>query len=140
MSLRSSFYDHPGERDEQISHIAHAAATASEQLCVFRSPCRALLKGVDWVPFTNVTGTNTDSTNINIQNRGTNGAGTDEIGNVDYASGTNASALTTNAIYAPAAGSELQMSENTVIAALFEKIGNGLAMPGGTFIFTYEPN
>lgn len=140
MSLRSPFYDHPGERDEKISHIAHAAATTDEHLCAFQSPCRALLKGVDWVPLSNVTGTNTDSTNINIQNRGTDGNDTTEIANVDFAAGTNAADLTALAIYSPAAGSELQMSQGTVISCLFEKVGNGLALPGGTFIFTYEPN
>lgn len=140
MSLRSPFYDHPGERDMELPHVAHAAATASEHLCAFRSPCRALLKGVDWVPLGNVIGANTDSTNINVQNRGTDGDGTTEIANVDFVGGVNAADLTALAIYSPAAGSELQMSEGTVIGCLFEKVGNGLALPGGTFIFTFEPN
>lgn len=140
MSARSAFYDVPGERDEQVAHIAHAAATATEHLCAWRSPCRALLKGVDWVPLSAVTGTNTDSTNINIQNRGTDGNSTTELANVDFLGGTNAADLTATAIYSPAAGSALQMSEGTVIAAQFEKVVNGLALPGGTFIFTYEPN
>lgn len=140
MSLQSPFYDTPIVRDVELNHVAHAAATADEHLCAFRSPCRALLKGVSWVPLTAVTGANTDSTNINIQNRGTDGNGTDELANVDFEEGTNAADLTALAIYSPAAGSELQMSTGTVIAAQFEKVGLGLDLPGGSFVFSYEPN
>lgn len=141
MSAVSAFYDTPGARDDaEISHIAHAAATATEILCAYRSPCRAKLNSVKWVPFAAVTGANTDSTNINIINRGTDGTGTTEIGNVDFAAGTNAAATTAKSIYAPAAGSELQMSEGSVVTATFEKVGNGLALPAGTFVFNVTPN
>lgn len=140
MSARSRFYDQGGERDELVTHIAHAAATATESLAAFRSPCRAKLAAVKWVPLAAVTGQNTDTTNINIINRGTDGTGTTEIANVDFTSGVNASTHTAKSIYAPSAGSELQMSEGTVISATFEKVGTGLLLPAGTFVFTFIPN
>ena len=140
MSLRSAFFDVPGERDELVTHIAHAAATATEHIAVWQSPCRAKLKGVDWVPIGVVTGTNTNYTNLNVQNRGTDGNSTTELANMDFVGGTNAPDLTATAIYSPAAGSELQMSQGTCIAVEAEKVNTGLALPAGTFVFTYEPN
>ena len=60
MSLRSAFYDTPTSRDMQLAHIAHAAGAGGLTLAAFRSPCRALLTGIDWIPLAAVTGTNTD--------------------------------------------------------------------------------
>ena len=137
MSTRGYTYDSPGERDEQISHIAHAAATGTETLCVWRAPCIGKLMGIDWVPSAAVTGAATNYTNINLINRGTDGNSTTEIANKDFASGTNAADFTAVAIYSPAAGSELALSEGQVISCTFEKVGNGLDLPSGNFVFTY---
>lgn len=140
MSTRSSYYNSTGPRDEQITHVAHAAATSTETIACFHSPTRALLSGVGWVPNAAVTGQATDYTNLNVINKGTDGSGSTEIGNVDFANLQNAAACDKLAIYAPAAGSELQMSEGTVISVQAEKVVNGLALPSGTLVFTFIPN
>lgn len=140
MSARSRAYDHAGDQDDLLPNIAHAAATATETLTIFKSPCRAKLKAVTWVPGAAITGANTDTTHINVINRGTDGTLTTEIGNKDWIAGVNATAFGEVSIYAPAAGSELQLSQNHVISCTFEKVGNGLALPNGTFVFTFLPN
>lgn len=140
MSLRSPFYDLPIDRDKQLPHIAHAAGASDADLCVFRSPCRALLKGVGWVPFSAVTGTDTDTVDILIMNRGTDGNGDTLIADVSFVAGTNAADLTMLTIFSVPADAAIQMSEGTAISCQFTQIANGLALPGGTFVFTYEPN
>lgn len=140
MSARSRAYDHAGEQDVLLPNIAHAAATATETLTVFKTPCRAKLKAVKWIPDTAITGANTNTTHINIINRGTDGTLTTEIANKDWTSGVNTTAFGEVSIYAPAAGSELQVSLNHIISCTFEKVGTGLDLPKGTFVFTFDPN
>jgi hypothetical protein len=119
----------------QIAAIAHAAATATEDIALiaFGFACRLL--EAYYVPTVAVTGADTNSTNLNVINRGTNGGGTTELGNKDYATGVNMTAKTPNAIVT---GLTTAITDGTVIALNAEKVGTGLDIPAGTFVLVYD--
>lgn len=125
----------PGEHRAQVANIAHAAATATEYICLWAAPFACRLLGVYWVPAADVTGTATNYTNLNVINRGSAGAGSTELGNKDYASGTDAVGGDVNTIVA---GLTTALAENDVIGIQAEKVSTGLALPAGTFIFLYD--
>lgn len=125
----------PGEHRAQVANIAHAAATATEYVCMWAAPFVCRLLAVYWVPAASVTGTATNYTNFNVINMGSAGLGTTELGNKDFLSGTDAVGGDALAIVT---GLTTAMAENDVIGIQAEKVSTGLALPAGTFIFLYD--
>lgn len=132
----SSVHDIPGAHQAQYALRAHAAATATEVAYVFVAPFACKVRSVSLVWDAAITGANTNTTNVNLLNAGADGTGTTELANIDYASGTNATAGATVSLYAPA--SYLSLAAGAKLAIQIEKVGTGLALPTGTVVVTYE--
>jgi hypothetical protein len=122
---------------------AHAAATATESLAVlFLGNDSAIdVTAVYHVPDTVVTGADTNSTNLNLLDAGTGGAGTTELGHIDYALGTNTSALDARAFVTAALTTftRYALPAGAVLALQYEKVGTGLAIPAGLLVVEFEP-
>lgn len=117
-----------GAHQEQVSSIAHAAATATEYIAKIRVPFTGYLKKVIFVPDAAVTGQDTNTTNLNVVNLGT-GAGTTELYNYDLTNGNNV------AVTGYEFGStKTAVTEGGFIGLQAEKVSTGLAIPAGTFI------
>ena len=125
----------PGHHRAYVANIAHAAATATENICAWAAPFTCRLIAVNWIPLADVTGTATNYTNLNVINMGSAGAGTTELANVDYASGQDANGGDLNAI---ASGLKTALAQGDVIVIQAEKVSTGLALPAGTFEFVYD--
>ena len=128
-----SLHDIPGNHDRQVTTIAHAAATATEIVASVVAPFAAKMT-VYWVPNAAITGTATNYTNLNVINKGQAGAGTTELGNVDFASGTDATACDELALVATA----VAVAAGDVIALQAEKVSTGLAIPAGTLVARFK--
>jgi hypothetical protein len=121
---------------------AHAAATATEEAALLWFPDSAIDITRAWhVPDDAITGADTNSTSLNLIDGGSAGSGTTEIANIDYVTGTDATANnekafvtaagTTFTKYALAAGSSLMLQ--------YVKAGTGLAIPTGNIVIEFQP-
>lgn len=120
---------------EQIAAPAHAAATATELICEFLVGFTGRLRAVYFIPAADVTGQDTNTTHLNVIDKGSDGTGTDELGNYDL---TNGNDLTGDAPNAIASGLTTAVTDGDVIAIQAEKVGNGLDVPLGTYVFIYD--
>lgn len=134
--MTTQIHDIPGAHVASYAVRAHAAATATENCFLFRAPFKAELVSVELIPDADITGADSNSSNVNLVNAGTDGAGATELANVDYASGTNATAGDAIALYAPAA--PLALAEGTILKLQLEKVGTGLALPSFLALVTYR--
>lgn len=134
----ASFHDVPGNHIAQHGVPAHAAATATELVTIFRAPFDCKIVSVEVIPDAAITGIDTNETNVNLINAGTDGAGTTELASVDFVTGTNGVAGTAIQLYAPATA--LSVTSGTILQIQLEKIGTGLALPRFLAIVTYQGN
>lgn len=130
--------DLQGVVTEQVTTIAHAAATATEYVGSWEAPKNIKLISVEWRPSAAITGADTNTTHLNLDDAGTGGAGTTELGNIDYTDGVNAAAGEVESFYAPSSPAEY--SEGNLFKLQAEKVGNGIAIPSGVLIFKYYNN
>lgn len=134
MSEHAAIWALPGEHIVDVPIPKHAAADVTEEIVLFKVPDGApdglKLDGVDLHFSEAVTGQATNYTNLNLKNRGAAGDGTTELANIDFASGTNASAYVKKAFYAPA--SALSLVAGAILTLETEKVSNGLALPNFT--------
>lgn len=126
----------PGDRiGAQIYAPAHAAATASEYLVSFVAPFDCRLKAVYFVPKDDVTGVDTNTTHLNVINKGSAGAGSTELGALDLTDGNDLTAFDVNTVVSSLT---TDLTEDDVIAVQYEKVGTGLDVPAGTWIFEID--
>lgn len=126
----------PGNRvGTQVHAPAHAAATASEYLVAFVAPFDCRLKAVYFVPFAAVTGANTNTTHLNVINKGSAGSGSTELGALDLTSGNDLTAFDVNTVVSSLT---TDLTEDDVIAVQYEKVGTGLDVPAGVWIFEID--
>ncbi|MFQ5524363.1 MAG: hypothetical protein ACE5F5_12455 [Acidimicrobiia bacterium] len=111
-----------------------AAADATEEWALLAAEKDLMIHRVSWIPKSAVTGQATNYFNLNVINAGSDGLPGTEIGNVDYASGTNASADQENVIVS----SDQRVSAGDVIVVQRELVGTGLAMPEGAFSVVFS--
>ena len=121
---------------ETVGVPAHAAATATELVNIWRAPFACKVRTVEIIPDVSITGTATNYTDVNLVNAGTDGAGTTELANKDFLSGTNGVAGTAIALYAPA--TYLSVASGVLFKLQLEKVGTGLALPRFFAVITYE--
>jgi hypothetical protein len=112
------------------------AATATETLVEFMAPFDCRLKGVGIIPTADIAGVATNYTNVNVVNAGTDGAGTTELANKDF----NATTVTATGhkINWVGTGLTTDLSEGTVIKIEYEKNGDGLLIPAGSWVFEID--
>lgn len=119
----SGIGDIVGTHYDQVMTIAHAAATATEDVAYWVAPAAVKVTAIRIVPSVAATGDNTNRTNLNFINR-TSGAGTTEVANHDYITGTDAAVGTGVALTVTA----FSMAANDALAIQAEKVANGLAL------------
>lgn len=125
----SRLHDVPGTHTAFVMVPAHAAATATEALPIFKAPFACKIKAVRVVPGTAATGDNTNRTNYNLLDGGSAGTGTTELGNLDYATGTDAAVGVTQDVYAPADPDDYEaLAAGDVLKLQMEKVGTGVAL------------
>lgn len=132
----SSLHDVPGNHVAFYALRGHAAATATEKAFVFRAPFDAKIVSVEIIWDAAITGADSNTTHVNLLNAGTAGTGSTELGNIDYVSGTDAGAGVAEDLYSP--DTPLSVDSGTILAVQLEKVGNGLLLPTGTVIVTYQ--
>lgn len=124
----------PGTKILQVPFIAHAAATATEDIAELVMPHAAKIVGAYIVPAAAVTGANTNYTSLILYDRGTDGTGTTALATLALTSGNDlvakaknimSEALTTTVV----AGQVLGLSA--------AKSGTGLDVPAGTLVVAY---
>jgi len=115
-----------GVRQDNLILPAHAAATATEVIPVWKAPYPCRLRKVRVTSGVVITGTATNYTNLNVQTVTAAGVATEKA-NKDYASGVNEAAHVTTDLYAPAGGQVLAVNDSVAIE--IEKVGSGLALP-----------
>jgi len=125
----------PGNHRDLVGGIAHAAATATEYVVSWAAPFDCRLLAVYFIPAADVTGADTNTTHLNVDNKGSDGTGTTELGNKDLVNGTDLTGSDVNTIVS---GLTTDLSKNDVISVEAEKVGNGLDVPAGTYIFEYD--
>jgi hypothetical protein len=136
--MSNQLHDIPGNHVATAPIRAHAAATATELVGIFRAPFACKIISVEILWDAAITGADTNTTHVNLHNRGTAGTGTTELGNIDYVSGTDAAAFVAEDLYSPA--TPLEVAEGVILAIQLEKVASGLALPNGTAIVTYQGN
>ena len=133
-----SIHDIPGNFVAQHAIPAHAAATATEKVNIFRAPFACKIVSVEVIPDAAATGDNTNSTHVNLLNAGTAGTGTTELGALDYATGTDAAVGVAQDVYRPA--SPLAIASGVILQAQLEKVSSGLALGRMLCVVTYQAN
>jgi len=136
----SRVHDIPGTHMVSVMLPAHAAATATEAIPIFRAPFACKVKAVRVIPGAAAVGDDTNSTHYNLLNGGSVGTGTTEIGNLDYVTNTNAAVGVVQDVYVPAAGSEQALSAGDILKMQIEKIGTGLALGTTLCVIEYQGN
>ena len=131
-----SIHDIPGNHVATFPVPAHAAATATEVVNIFRAPFACKIVSVELIPDAAITGADTNSTNVNLLNAGTAGTGTTELGNIDFASGTDAAAGVAQDLYRPATA--LSVASGVILQVQIEKVSSGLAIGRFTAVVTYQ--
>lgn len=130
--------------DTHVQHVmlpAHAAATATEALPIFRAPFACRVTAVRVVPGAAATGDNTNRTNYNLLNGGAAGTGTTELGNLDYATGTDAAVGVTQNVYAPAdPANGTALAAGDTLKMQIEKVGTGVALGATLCVIEYRGN
>jgi hypothetical protein len=124
--------DISGVHYAQAQTIAHAAATATEDVGYWVAPAAVRVTGLRICPAIAATGDTTNRTNLNFINR-TSGAGTTEVANHDYITGTDAAVGTGVALTVTA----FNMAANDALAIQAEKVANGLALGATTVQITF---
>lgn len=128
----TTLHEIPGTHELHAQAAAVAAATTTAYVAVLTLPFAAVVTEVVYVPYSALTGADTNSMNLNVDSVV---AGTPtERGNVDFASGTDAAALTEKVLYS----GSLSLAAGAQIAVEREKVGTGLAMPGGEIIVRFR--
>lgn len=118
-----------------VYHPGSAAGDATEEWPLVAFDKDATIHSVSWVPQTAVTGANTNTFHLNVRNLGSDGSATNtEIGNVDFVSGTDASALQETGIVT----SDTAVVEGDVVSVQRELVGTGLATPEGAFVVVFS--
>lgn len=133
--MASSIHDIPGNHVATAPIRAHAAATATELIAIFRAPFACKIVSVEILWDAAITGADTNTTHVNLHNRGTAGTGTTELGNIDYVNATDAAQFVAEDLYSPA--TPLSIAAGVILAVQLEKVSSGLALPNGTAIITY---
>lgn len=134
-------HDVPGTHVAHVMLPAHAAATATEVLPIFRAPFACKVTAVRVTPGAAATGDNTNRTNYNLLNGGSAGTGTTEIGNLDYATGTDAAVGVTQSVYAPADPDDgVALAAGDVLKMQIEKVASGLALGVTLCTIEYQGN
>ena len=130
--MTTSLHDIPGEHVACIPFREHAAATTDETAYCFVLPFKAKVSDISVVFDANITGADSNSTDFVVGY---------EVGGefttfkaTSFVSGTNATAGAAND-YTPA--SETILEAGTMIAVVWEKVGNGLKIPTGLLIIKY---
>lgn len=123
---------------DQVTVPAHLAATATEYIASWAAPADIKLVSVHFRPSAAITGADTNSTNYNLDDGGTDGDGTTELGNVDFASGTDATAGEEVELYAPT--DPVALSAGNMLKLEAEKVGSGLLIPSGIMVVRYQNN
>lgn len=118
----------------QVPARTHAAATATEKLCLFIPEKAVRITAMYHVPDVAITGADTNTTHLNILDGGTDGTGTTEKANIDYVSGTDATALTTNDFSITA----FNLDAGDSLILQYGKVGTGLLIPEGWIIIEYS--
>lgn len=136
--MATSIHDIPGTHVAYVLLPAHAAATATESIPIFRAPFACRVTAVRVTPGAAATGDNTNRTNVNLLNGGAAGTGTTELGNLDYATGTDAAVGVTQDVYASSTGTAL--AANDLLKIQFEKVGTGLLLGVALCTIEYRGN
>jgi hypothetical protein len=118
---------------------AHAAATTTEAIPIFRAPFACKVTAVRVIPGAAATGDDTNRTNYNLLDGGSAGTGTTELGNLDYATGTDAAVGVTQNVYAPADPDDGEtLAAGDVLKMQIEKVGNGVALGATLCVIEYR--
>ena len=136
--MTSAIHDIPGTHVATTVIPAHAAATATEKINVFRAPFACKIVSVEVIPNAAATGDDTNRTNVNLLNAGTAGTGTTELGNLDYATGTDAAVGVAQDVYRPA--SPLAIASGVILQLALEKVATGLALGSMLAVVSYQGN
>jgi len=121
-----------GQRLMNIAYLpAAGAGDATKEWPIFCAPDSCKVLQVQIVTQAILTGADTESMNLNLRNKGAAGIGTAELGNVDFESGTDATAYDALDILADTAYADATaLSQGDVLGLQREKVGSsGLAMP-----------
>lgn len=131
------FGDMVGPLYDSATIPAHAAATATEIIPVFRAFKAGRIRSVTVVPGAAATGDNTNRTNINLIKYTAAAApvGT-EVANLDYATGTDAVLMKAATLYAPTTPAEFSAGEEFAIQ--LEKVATGLALGSMRIVVEYD--
>ena len=128
-------HDIPGNHYANANLPAHAAATATEIVPIFKAPVACTVTAVNLITGAAITGADTNTTHVNLLDMGT-GAGTDERANKDYVSGVDSAVGATVALFS---GSEF-LAAGEKLGIQLEKVGNGLALPNWLVEIVYTPS
>lgn len=86
---------------------------------------------VTYIPNTTITGAATNNRTLTVVDKGAAGSGSTTIATVNYASGTNATALVENPIPLSGTAANLQVTAGDVLVLTSVHVGTGIADPGG---------
>lgn len=134
--MSARVHDIPGTHVAHVMLPAHAAATATENVPIFRAPFACKVMAVRVVPGATATGDDTNRTNYNLLNGGSAGTGTTELGNLDYATGTDAAVGVTQNVYSSSTGTTLAAGD--VLKMQMEKVGTGVALGATLCVIEYQ--
>lgn len=124
----SEWLRQPGIMTAQLRSKAHAAATATETILTWIAPQDCRLMGVHFYPDSAVTGADTNTTHLNVLD------GATEIDNYDLTSGNDIAV--TGYTFSTTLARDLSEGDRVIVQA--EKVGTGLDVPAGTFVFEYD--
>lgn len=130
-----SLHDIPGTHVLQVTSAPIAAATATSYAAVVSMPFKAIVKWAKFVPSAAVTGNATHTQNLNVK-KVVSGSAT-EITNKDLGAGVDLTALTA-ALIGTDDTLDVSLASGDLVVLEREKVGNGVALPLGTFLVGIE--
>jgi hypothetical protein len=124
--------------DKMEFAIPAVAAGADDTTPLGPAPFDGTVTGVTFIPDAAITGANTDTRKVSIVNAGQAGAGTTEVAALQFNAGVNAAVSDEKALTLSATPANRDAVTGDVLSWKSDKVGTGIADPGGTVVITYS--
>ena len=118
--------------------VPATAAGSDADIVLGTVPVGGVVTSVTYAPVAAITGADTNTRKLTVTNRGDDGDGTTEVASLQFDEGTDAADFVATAITLSGTAANLEVAAGDVLSLASDKVGTGIADPGGQVVVTVE--